>query len=57
MAEREETELVVSNIDSLLINDTQLLLGRIYGSLGFNGIEDEVLRLLFIASVRPNRAA
>lgn len=42
--EREETERVVSNMDSLLINGTQLLLGRIYDSIGFNAIEDEVLR-------------
>ena len=44
--EREETERVVSNMDSLLINGTQLLLGRIYDSIGFNAIDDDVLRHL-----------
>ena len=40
--EREETERVVSNMDSLLINGTQLLLGRIYDSIGFNAWSSRV---------------
>ena len=47
--EREETERVVGNMDALLINGTQLLLGRIYDEIGFNAINDEVLRHLVIA--------
>ena len=54
--EREETERVVSNMDSLLINGTQLLLGRIYDSIGFNAIEDEVLRHLVIARLTQPRS-
>lgn len=49
--EREETERVVSNMDSLLLNGTQLLLGRIYDSIGFGTIGDEILRHLVIARV------
>lgn len=54
--EREETERVVSNMDSLLINGTQLLLGRIYDSIGFNAVEDEVLRHLVIARLTQPRS-
>ena len=54
--EREETERVVSNMDSLLINGTQLLLGRIYDSIGFNAIEDDVLRHLVIARLTQPRS-
>ena len=49
LREREETERVVGNLDALLINGTQLLLGRIYDEIGFNAIKDEVLRHLVIA--------
>ena len=54
--EREETERVVSNMDSLLINGTQLLLGRIYDSIGFNAIEDDVLRHLVISRLTQPRS-
>ena len=47
--ELEETERVVGNMDALLINGTQLLLGRIYDEVGFNAVKDEVLRHLVIA--------
>ena len=49
--EIEETERVVSNIDNVLINGTQLLLNRIYNSIGFDRIPDEILRHLVIARV------
>ena len=54
--EREETERVVSNMDSLLINGTQLLLGRIYDEIGFNAIEDDVLRHLVTARLSQPRS-
>ncbi|MBR1725990.1 MAG: hypothetical protein IJ724_04965 [Muribaculaceae bacterium] len=37
--EREETERMVGNMDALLINGTQLLLGRIYEEIGFGAIK------------------
>ena len=47
----EETTRVVENIDSVLINGTQLLLNQVYDSIGFNRIPDEILRHLVIARV------
>ena len=49
--ELEETARVVENMDSVLINGTQLLLGQVYDSIGFNSIPDEILRHLVIARV------
>jgi len=37
--EENETERVLSNIDSLLINGHQLILNQVYDSIGFNQIE------------------
>ena len=49
--EKLETIRVITNIDSVLLNGTQLLLDRIYDSIGFNGIKDEILRHLVIGRV------
>ena len=49
--EREETQRVINNMASVLINGSQLLLGHVYDSIGFNRIPDEVLRHLVIARV------
>ena len=49
--EREETRRVIGNMSSVLINGSQLLLNRIYESIGFNRIPDEILRHLVIARV------
>lgn len=49
--ELEATERFFDNIDSVLINGTQLLLNRIYDSIGFGRIQDEVLRHLVIARI------
>lgn len=49
--EIEETERVINNMDAVLINGTQLLLDRIYDDIGFNQIEDKILRHLIIARV------
>ena len=49
--EREETRRVIGNMASVLINGSQLLLNRIYDSIGFNRIPDEILRHLVIARV------
>lgn len=42
---------VVDNMDSVLINGTQLLLNQVYDSIGFNQIPDDILRHLVIARV------
>ena len=49
--EREETRRVIGNMSSVLINGSQLLLNRIYESIGFNRIPDEILCHLVIARV------
>ena len=49
--EREETRRVVGNMDAVLLNGTQLLLGQVYDRIGFNQIPDEILRHLVIARV------
>ena len=49
--ELEEASRVIANMDSILINGTQLLLDQVYDSIGFNRIPDEILRHLVIARV------
>ena len=49
--EVKDTERILSNIDSVLINGTQLLLNQVYDSIGFNRIPDEILCHLVIARV------
>lgn len=49
--EIEETQRVIENLDAALINGTQLLLTQIYDSIGFNRINDDILRHLVIARV------
>ena len=47
----EETKRVIENMDAVLINGTQLLLNQVYDNIGFNLIDDEILRHLVIARV------
>ena len=54
--ELEETARVVENMDSILINGTQLLLNQVYDTIGFNCIPDEILRHLVIARVSQPRS-
>lgn len=42
---------MINNMDTVLINGTQLLLDRIYDNIGFNQIPDKILRHLVIARV------
>lgn len=49
--ELEETVRFLEKIDNVIINGTQLLLNRIYDSIGFNRIQDEILRHLVTARV------
>jgi len=54
--EREETQRVVGNMDAVLLNGTQLLLGQVYDRIGFSLIPDEILRHLVIARVSQPRS-
>jgi hypothetical protein len=49
--ELEETRRVISNMDAVLINGTQLLPDRIYDAIGFNRIPDDILRHPVISRV------
>ena len=46
-----EVDRLVSRIEGVSINGTQLLLNQIYDSIGFNRIRDDVLRHLVIARI------
>jgi len=50
--EREEklvTEYLLNNVENVLLNGAQLLLERVFQLIGFDAIEDEILRHLVIA--------
>ena len=50
--EREEqqvTEYLLSNIENILLNGTQLILNRVFQLVGFDAIEDNILKHLVIA--------
>ena len=49
--EAEETERVLSKVEAVMLNGTQLLLGRIYDSIGFGAIPDSELKQLVVARV------
>lgn len=42
-------ETVLSNIDNILINGTELILNRVFDRIGFNEIKDEILRKLVLS--------
>lgn len=44
--EREYTQKVLDNVDAVLLNGAKLILDKIYDSIGFNAIKDEILRQL-----------
>lgn len=47
----EATEEFIGGIESVLLNGPQLILNRIYDEIGFNVIDDDVLRNLVIARI------
>lgn len=47
--EKQVTEQLLSNIENILLNGSQLLLNRVYDLVGFNEIEDDVLKHLVTA--------
>lgn len=46
--EKEVAEYFLSNIESILLNGTQLILNRVYTDTGFDVIQDDILRQLVI---------
>ena len=55
-AELAETARVIGNMDAVLINGTRLLLDKVYDSIGFNRITDDILRHLVTARVCQPRS-
>lgn len=47
--ELEDARAMLNNVDSILLNGAKLLLDKVYDSIGFNRIGDEVLRQLVVA--------
>jgi transposase len=47
--EQAATSQVLENVENILINGTQLILNRVYTQVGFDSIQDEVLKQLVIA--------
>ena len=47
----EATEEFIDGIESVLLNGPQLILNKIYNEIGFDAIDDDVLRNLVIARI------
>lgn len=47
--EKQVTEYLLSNVENILINGTQLILNHVFKLTGFDSIEDDVLKHLVIA--------
>ena len=47
--ERKEPEKVLDNIEGILLNGAKLILDKVFDSVGFNRVGDDVLRHLVIA--------
>ena len=47
--EEEHAAAVLANIDSILLNGAKLLLDKVYDSIGFNRVDDGILRSLVVA--------
>jgi transposase len=49
LEEKQIIEHLLSNVENVLINGTQLLLNQVFKLVGFDAIEDEILKQLVIA--------
>jgi len=49
--EQISTMQMLANVESVLLNAPQMLLGRIYDEIGFNRVKDDILRHLVIARI------
>jgi len=47
--EREVTNYLLGNIENILLNGTQLILDQVFKLVGFDAIDDEILRHLVVA--------
>jgi len=49
LEEKQIIEHLLSNVENVLINGTQLILNQVFNLVGFDAIEDEILKQLVIA--------
>ena len=49
LEEKQVVEYLLSNVENVLINGTQLILNQVFKIIGFDAIEDELLKQLVIA--------
>ena len=49
LEEKHVTDNLISNIENILINGTQLILEKVYRSVGFDKINDNILKSLVIS--------
>src|SRR5690554_3726754 len=54
--EIQVTEYLLSNIENILLNGTQLILDRVFNNTGLNKVEDEILKHLVIARISQPRS-
>ena len=47
--EKQVTEYLLSNIENILLNGTRLILDQVYRLVGFDAIEDDILKQLVVA--------
>ena len=47
--EQQVTDYLLSNIENILLNGPQLILDRVYKTVGFDAIDDDILKQLVIA--------
>ena len=47
--EKQVVDYLLSNIESILINGTQLILNNVFRSIGFDSVDDDILKHLVVA--------
>jgi hypothetical protein len=55
-AERETVEQFFNNIENILLNGSQLILNRVYSLIGFDRINDTILKDLVVARICQPRS-
>jgi transposase len=54
--EKQITEYLLSNVENILLNGTQLVLNQVFNLVGFDKIDDEILRHLIISRICQPRS-
>jgi hypothetical protein len=54
--EKQATEYLLSNIENILLNGTQLILNPVFELIGFNKIDDKILKQLVVSRICQPRS-